>query len=290
MKIKNEFVQIKIGEKVLNFNNLILNNYFKEIIKEHESSEITNWIFPRLTKCYLKFDTKMSATENTVFSASDFDIYLTDANIYEEHTLNKNIITYQYRQYRYGSKLSEFVGKKITALAFSTLRDSFCAFLDVSDYGIFIENNEDFSVVRRDIIETNGFLTSNKNDIDYPIHLSPIGFPKFLSSDYQPPTGWSVWNYAFSHLTNYGFGNSKSEILEEHELIKDNISYTDNSIIFNNLENNSNYKYIFFKFKIYHRLQKGTEMTPLDSDYWYILSMPIETNGIFNYAIKYERG
>ena len=77
MKIKNELITIKIGKKIYEFNNLILNEYLKRfVIAQLDPSQIkSNLIKRQLCYCLLKFDTPFQGlNSNTTLKNTDFDV------------------------------------------------------------------------------------------------------------------------------------------------------------------------------------------------------------------------
>ena len=312
MKIINNNVTVKMGEKIYNFHNLILNTYIKRMVISQQSDDITKWTPPTLSKCFVKFDKSLNFDIMSVLTQDDFDIYLGVTSTIEKKSTGGSIINYQY-SLPTTDNWNNYIGKKIMALGFADLNNNFYACLDCSNYSLTIKQNEDISIARTDTFRTDAYFNSNNSNINYPVHLSIRGIPAFISTgteDYP-----LVGKYAYAHLKSVGLGRNRNNISKEIQINEDNVTYTDNSIIFNDLANGqiveglyypfSNkypsssrypiktgelYSYIFFKFEIYHLLSDfaGNNISQ-DSGYYYTLSVPINESGTFDYSIKYER-
>ena len=312
MKIINNNVTVKMGEKIYNFHNLILNTYIKRMVISQQSDDITKWTPPTLSKCFVKFDKNLNFDIMSVLTQDDFDIYLGVTSTIEKKSTGGSIINYQY-SLPTTDNWNNYIGKKIMALGFADLNNNFYACLDCSNYSLTIKQNEDISIARTDTFRTDAYFNSNNSNINYPVHLSIRGIPAFISTgtDDFPLVG----RYAYAHLKSVGLGRNRNNMSKEIQINEDNVTYTDDSIIFNDLANgkiieglyypasnkypNSNkypiktgelYSYIFFKFEIYHLLSDfaGNNISQ-DSGYYYTLSVPINESGTFDYSIKYER-
>lgn len=79
MKIKNDVVSLKIGDKQYDFNNLIFDEYLKRFVKSQlEKTEINNLKYSKkLEYCLLKFDTPLKDVSNSsIIYNQEFDIVL----------------------------------------------------------------------------------------------------------------------------------------------------------------------------------------------------------------------
>lgn len=316
MIINNEKVVIKIGKKKLDFHNLILDNYLKKMVNSQKSDIPTNWKAPIISNCYIKFDRKLNFDKTSILSADDFDIALNLIN-YSEKKGNAGVTV----NYQYGLEDGtwiNYIDKKITCLGFSCDNDNFLACLDTSEYSLTIKQNEDVTISRTDTFKTDAYFNSNNSLVNYPVHLSVDGIDAFINEDFlnNYNKDYYISKNSFGHLFSVGLGTNKNLMSKEIQINKDNVIYTDNSIIFKNLANgeilegllypgfkipNSTnypiktgdlYSYIFFKFKIYNLLFNKNDYTDnfaQDTGFWYTLSVPIKENGEFNYSIKYER-
>lgn len=197
-----------------------------------------------------------------------------------------------------------------------------CAILDTSNYNMYLQQNQDFSITRRDIITTDAlFYSSNKNKIPGPVHLAPYGVPQII---YQPniyrETGvWQSFNdRGYGILYSIGL-SSYPDYIDKEFIIGEDIQVENNGIELNinGLENyltkdsplfcskniyastnlypvKTNYKYVIFKYKVYQEVHSGTYddviSTSTDTGYYYYQAIPISKFGKSNLKIKYERG
>lgn len=312
MRISNDRITIKMGKKKYDFQNLILDSYLKKMVESQQTDDITKWCPPTLSRCFVKFDTKLDFNKSSILKESDFDIFLGVTSIIENTSNGGTNVNYQYSLSNTDT-WKNYVNRKITTLGFADLSNNFYACLDCSNYSLTIKQNEDISIARTDTFKTDSNFYSNNSTINYPVHLSIRGIPSFITQgteDYP-----QVGKYAYAHLSSIGLGTNKNSIKKEIQLNSDNTTYTDNSIIFKELANgkvvegllypnsiiqpsstkfptktDDLYTYLFFKFKIFHILSNFMgEYIAQDSGYWYTLSVPIYENGVFNYSIKYER-
>ena len=322
MKIKNDLVRIKVGKKKYDFHNLILNEYLRRFAlgqtdKENATSRNVYQIRD-LSYILLKFDTPISGlNENSELSNYDFDICIINRAKYSQNLSEKNVIV----QYSYEFKendsvldeniasqggdsstvikhLKEFYGRKIMAIGFTGhwwYKDPtpVCAVLDTSNYNIYLEENQEFSVTRRDIITTDAeFYTNNENKVKGPAHLSPLGLPQII---YQPDihkieknddgtesdSTYSFYDYGKGVLESVGLSQNPNYIEKEYEIGKDVQAINNgteieiNGIINDEKEEGSiypssdlfpseslypeecNYKYIIFKYVIYQYVATG---------------------------------
>ena len=200
MKIKNDLVRIKVGKKKYDFHNLILNEYLRRFALGQIDKE--NTLKGKLTQSrelnyiLLKLDTSLEITESSELHYNDFDIcIINQAKHFQDLSENQITIQYDYKtkdntfvvdisvssqatETTSGSIkfLNNFYGKKITAIGFSSgwapwANYSICAVLDTSNYNIYLEENQEFSVTRRDIITTDAeFYSNDKDKVPAPVH------------------------------------------------------------------------------------------------------------------------
>ena len=234
MKILNNNVSIKIGTKTYDFHNLILDTYLKKMVTSQQSNDITKWCPPTLSKCFIKFDRILEFDKKSILSENDFDIFLGVTSTIEKTSTGGSIVNYQYSLSQ-TDEWNNYIGKKITALGFTDLSNNFYACLDCSNYSLTIKQNEDISIARTDTFKTDAYFNSNNSSINYPVHLSIRGIPAFISSgtDDYPLIG----KYAYAHLKSVGLGTNRNNMSKEIQINENNVTYTDDSIIFNDLAN-----------------------------------------------------
>lgn len=346
MKIKNELVSIKIGNKHYDFNNLILDEYLSKFVKAQLDKEKLNSISynKRLYYCLLKFDTPFENLKGNVkLNNDDFDICLvggatcnqiiSENKIMVEYTYDTGFVVWDYeKDTATNNYISNYYGKKITAIGFNSywVNDSdfswkvpVCAVLDTSNYNIYLQQNQELSITRRDIITTDAlFYTNDKNKIPGPVHLAPCGVPQII---YQPNiynnegNSWHFFNDpGYGILYSVGL-SSYADYIDKEFIIGQDVQAVQNGteLIINGIENylstdsplfcseniysntslypvKTNYKYIIFKYKVWQLVHSGTYdnvvETPTDTGYYYYQAIPISKFGKSNLKIKYERG
>lgn len=338
MKIKNELVSIKNGDNYYDFNNLILDEYLNKFVKSQlDESKLNYESYNRkLEYCLLKFDTPIENLKaNTKLRNYDFDICLLE-NQSPKQNINENIITIEYS---YGSEfindyndnmnisIKKYCGKKITAIGFITdymieTKEYVCSILDTSNYNIYIQENQELCINRKDIITTDAiFYSNNKDKVPGPVHLAPFGVPQIIHQNIIYGENGSYWAFndnAYGILYSVGLSSYSDYIDKEFVISKDiqleinnleikinglkNYLSTDSSIFpssdiypgLNVYPIKSNYKYIIFKYKIWQIVHSGTFdnilETSTDTGYYYYQAIPINKFGKSNLTIKYERG
>lgn len=210
MKIKNESVTIKIGNKQRTFQNLILNDYI-----DLYADSFLSFKDKFLAYCFIKLDTMQEIDEEA--TEMEYDIvlenYLRDfEEIFTENTI---INKYNYKNI-VQNKIGDLKGHKITGLGFGlwdTETDNYklFAFLDVSNYNIVIQDNQDVSVSRIDKVTSDLKFYCDDNSIKYPLHLTTKGKVETKANDYDT---------VFPKLYSIGLGTLYNQI-EKEILIED---------------------------------------------------------------------
>lgn len=291
MKVKNEYIKIKTGEKKYDFHNLILDTYLTKFITKQLNIESD--IYNSLDHCLVKFDTPFTnITEESQIQCRDFDICLIPPKVWEQEEGAKQIsITYKYintemiLDYETGQGItdfSKFYGKKITAIGFSYSFNPVKyvdAILDTNNYDIYFLKNQPLEVVRKDTISTDADFVSNSKLIKSPTHLLPKGCEQII---YQPPIEYdgtvsSFYDrgrgiiYSIAFTTSYP--NINSELKDELIIGQDiQVNYNKNVLTLSPLINTKeltlapsknlaprsnlcprpeNYKYCIIKYKIF---------------------------------------
>lgn len=198
MKVKNEFIKIKSGSKEYELRNMILDEYLNRFCKRQlEIEKHNNYaVNTKLVGVFLKFDTPIGdISYDSKIDVNDiFDISFVSSHTNTTQTISENSIVIQYniqqklnesvydlKNMSNYSELKDYIGKKITAIGFASFFASYgtvtintCAILDTSNYNIYVQDNQVLSIVRRDIISTDGiFNTNSKEYVPGPIHLAP---------------------------------------------------------------------------------------------------------------------
>ena len=347
MKVKNDLIRLKIGDKHYDFNNLILDEYLKRFVLSQLTFNSLNTYksMKQLKYCMLKFDTPIENLSNSSkLKNQDFDVCFVGGCTYNQNiSENKITIEYNYNTnniYDYlkdttsDNYISDYYGKKITAIGFnvgwapymedvSNSKNFVCAVLDTSNYNIYLQENQELSITRRDVIETDTiFYSSNKNKVPGPAHLMPYGVPQII---YQPNIynderdGWYTFDDpGYGILYSVGL-SSYTDYIDKELIIGQDIQVEQNGTELNikGIENylstdsslfcdknlypgsyiypiKTNYKYLILKYKVWQEVHSGTHdnliSTPTDTGYYYYQAIPIEKIGKTNLKIKYERG
>ena len=339
MKIKNNVVSLKIGEKQYDFNNLIFDEYLEKFV----ASQLTeNRIILRpevllLSHCLLKFDTPFSnLSSSSQLNEEDFSIRL--GNMTYTQTINESQVSILYNYYTndiydfekqiggYHTKIQNYYGRKITAIGFVTgyYDSKVCAILDTSNYNIYLQENQELSITRRDIITTDTLFYSNDLvKIPGPAHLAPGGVPQLIKSNIYHSEGnqpyyFNIVDNGYGILYSVGLSSYIDYIDKEFVIGEDiQVEQNGNELNIKDIENylsldnslycsnelfcssnlypaKTNYKYVILKYKVWQMVRYGTsdavgeELT--DTGYYYHQAIPINKFGKNNLIIKYERG
>lgn len=342
MKIKNEQVILRIGNKKYEFQNLILDEYLKRFARRQQDKDKLNLLKNKteLNCCLLKFDTPIeSLSETSQLVNEDFDICI-DISTFTQQISQKQVsIVYNYDSnfimydYNKSGKLDikDYYGRQITAIGFNStyLRNSIaeevyvCAVLDTSNYNIYLQEKQEISITRKDIIETDAIFSSNdKSKIPGPVHLAPFGVPQLI---YQP----NIYNNEGNSWHSYkdaGYGilysvglSSYSDYIDKEFIIGEDVFVENNGteITIKGIENylnldnpvfsdeslypsdsiypiKANYKYIILKYKVWQNVHSGdfdnVITTTTDTGCFYYMAIPINKFGKSDLTIKYERG
>nr|DAE60862.1 MAG TPA: hypothetical protein [Caudoviricetes sp.] len=202
MKIRNELVSIKMGKKKYDFNNLILDEYLKRLTKAQLDEKDVNLLTADTRACYclIKFDKVFEdLSAESEIQNTDFDICLMGSTIANQDISEQNITTeylyasdliWDYSKQSADAQISDYYGKKIAAIGFNSWwargKVLVMAVLDVSNYNIYLQENQELSVTRKDIITTDALFYSNdKTKIPGPVHLAPYrGATNNISIEY----------------------------------------------------------------------------------------------------------
>lgn len=297
MKVKNELISIRIGNKQYEFNNLILDEYLKRFAKAQikynkESNGInstnesvvdyenkTNLL---LSYCLIKFDESISCNESTDLKNSDFDLVTVIAGKNIQDISEKRIsIQYSYdlkSLFNYKTlefeNINKYYGKKITAIGFNTTKNidddcSICAILDTSNYNIYIQKNQSIAITRKDIIQSDAIFTCNFEKYKGPIHLAP------LKENYNINSNKEWWLDTKNQKTRKAFLasvglSSYADYIDKEFVIGNDIEIENNNaeIVIKGLKNYSvNNSLIFANEDLYTNI----DVYPIKSRYKYII-------------------
>lgn len=356
MKIKNDLIRIEIGKKKYDFHNLILDEYLKRFVSSqinpnvHEDEEDGK----KLNLCLIKFDGILTDAQGDPIQ-NNSEIYNQDFNLailYDKvsQTINENQIV---TQYTYSNRamfdfnlnqqvysLADYYNRNITAIGFNYTEEiigkltdttilsinpwnEVCAVLDTSKQNIYLQENQDFSITRRDILTTDGiFYSRDKTKVPGPIHLAPSGGEQII---YQPKLVIPEWgtreayNNTYALLYSIGF-SSYPDYIDKELIIGTDVETENNGteLLIKGIEEyitkdtplfpseqiypstnlypiKTNYKYIILKYKVYQVVQSVNDVgdiikTKTDTGYYYYQAIEMHKFGKLNLKIKYERG
>lgn len=345
MKISNENIEIKIGAKKYEFKNLILDEYLRRFAKRQISENEMDYTVndTKLKYCLIKFDKQFKdITPEMNINNSDFDIcFIWDTFCSQEISESQIMIQYTYtpgfiwdynKNAGNSNGITDYYGKKITAIGFNSywandvnlsFKVPVCAILDISNYNIYLQERQDISITRRDIITTDALFYSNdKNKVPGPVHLAPYGVPQIIeqANIYNDSRdSWRIFNdFGYGILYSVGLSSYKDYIDKEFVIGKDiqlelngtelkindlknymsanNLKYPSNDVFANDnmYPLKTNYKYIIFKYKVWQRVHSGSfdniKSVATDTGYYYYQAIPIKKFGKINLRIRYERG
>lgn len=314
MKIKNEYVQVRIGNKTYTKRNMILDKFIKRVFnaqidKSHLTAEIIN--------CYLKLDTPIGdISYDSDIPLSTFDITFWGGtaktstgidNFGKMSQLTNNSVKiiynfdgrpfYEYNNdyYSYNS-FNMFNGRKITAIGFGYAGHVF-AVVDTNDMDIYIDRNENISITRVDLYKSDGIVKG----FDYPLHL--VNDLAHYQDNFDERIN--------AQLYSVGFGN-KLGLVEEEYLINDVLEERGDTYVILNVNRNKeighypseelitgfhpirdNTKYLIFKYRLYKIIKTIVEEqvveTYEDLDEYYTMSILNEDYGNLNIKLEIER-
>lgn len=292
MKIKN-FINLKIGNKSIDFHNLILDEYLERFVKTQLDINVSIKApnLKKLRTLYIKFDTPLSFDATSKINPFEsFDIALPLdlddflQNISDKAITAKYIYSAKERVYNLSTRqyesISNYYGRNITALGFNALFAVLrlggytCSILNTSNYNISFEENQDFVLTRRDTISTDADFWSNDSRIKGPIHLSVDGGPSLLYQDplFTEHDGGSVSSVVpqptYAQLYSVGFSSYK-DYMDKEYVIGQEIEAVNNgtSISLSGLENILSNELIYPN----EQLHPSNSIYPLKANYKYVI-------------------
>ena len=308
MKIKNEEVSIKVGNKEHKFTNMILNNYLDLF-----ADNFIEFKDKGLPYCLISF-TKTNYNIDEDSTSMQYDLIL-QLNLDEETEIltERSVINkYCYTQEQAGgATIQDFVGSTVKSIGFANynydINDyEIYAYLDVTRYNIIIQENQPFVVSRTDKIESDMQFWASSNLIKGPIHLTKRGMLNVLGYDYNRiiPKLYSIGlgvlpytlnkEYLAEELTiqKTGLGtieiNNQIETGYTKDLFFSNDLYMNDSLVLKK----PNYPFLIYKFKLYEETFPNPEEAAVyvDTNKYYVQYQEIKKYGDINLKIKYERG
>lgn len=312
MRVRNDYVQIKLGNKMWTHQNIILDEYLKRLFNS-QIDEVHDDCY--IAYCFIKFDTGLNVDYDSTIYPSQFDLKLRNAQ-YEGNFLKKVNLTnnsvkinYTFDQnsaYIIGNHwggtelLNNFINRKIVGIGFGVDSSSpIFAYLDTSNMNIVVNAGEYITITRVDTITSDGIC----DGIEYPLHL--VNDLAFRNTSTVVIGGQTYLKYTKAKLYSVGFGNTKG-IMEEEYIVNNNIikDRTNNSITFNINRNKNigiypsnnlntgfipikdNSKYIIFRYKLYEIAETGDTF---NLNEYYTMSALNEDFGDLDIKLKIER-
>lgn len=311
MKIENEEISIRIGNKIKTFKNLILNSYLDLFADSFLDFKEKN-----LPYCLVNFTkNNVGINENSTNMQYDTILEADFASNIEVLTGSNIINKYFYKDPAAGMDyLEDFKGQAIKELGFANWDNTkqdyvLYAFLDVSKYEITIQENEPIIISRVDKISSDMQFWANNPKLKAPYHLTGRGLIEIVGMEYQT---------TISKLYSVGFGVLpysfiKEYLAEDLTIQKGTTGIINISEDFYNLKNNDLYpsddlypkedlypqtptaNLLIYKFKMYKKVYPNPESDDYeleDTGMYYSQFRKFEKSeyGKFNLSIKYERG
>lgn len=307
MKIENKEIGIKIGDKELKFTNMILNSYLDLF-----ADSFIGFKNKDLPYCLLNFiQMNDEITEDS--TEMNYDLILeADFNKNIEVLSSTSIVNkYYYRNPQVGQEWSDFVGYKIKEIGFANYdytlnKYVIYAYLNVSNYEIYVQDDQPIIISRIDKITSDMNLWANSSEIKAPYHLSMRGMLNYEGMEYfrTIPKLYSIGFGVLPYTLNKEYLVDDLTIQRENKGIvkiqdvleaqyRPNTKYFNTDIYFDNnwYFEEPTYNYMIYKFKMYKETYPNPEEDPvwLDTGLFYTQYKKIEKSGNLNLSIKYER-
>ena len=328
MIVKNEYIKIK-ADKEITITNYIYDKYLEFVAKAQYDKSYMDF---SMIRCYLKFNTafddvgeKETTDFDMTFPFSNRNITTSENTVEANYTFTPTENTaYDPNTYEYFENFDDIIGKKITAIGFSTVvnyNEYIVACVDTSNYSTYFVENISFQ--RKDIFTSD---TTVKDGT--PINLTPFSNKTIVEDSGHGYTSY----YCYPVLYSIGLGTRRGEMEEEYIIGEDVdvIVEGDTSFGFNlrkGLETNkypsmtiytgsnlyplplkvnkelyphnklytgsgivpllSDYKYIMYKYRYYY--YNYFMDSYIDLDEYFITNLPNDTKGLFEIVTKIER-
>lgn len=217
MKIQNKYIKIKNGDREIELHNTILKTYL--FLLWQMQFVDASFVDSEFVQVYFKFDDEMIVDFESQFEPSDFDANFLKKYVTKTYTGNVATVDYIFDiDKRF---LSMWYGHKITAIGFGTLY-GIGAVVDTSKYDIYLYDNAELQIFRRDTYITDGLFSSN-DGIKGLYHIMQNGDYKWQNNNSKYVGEWGI-------LKSIGLGVSKGVMLEEYN-IKNPFEYPDEDVI-----------------------------------------------------------
>lgn len=343
MKIKNDEIIIKNGKRTYELKNTILNNYLTRfVLRQMNTNYNTADKQTAINVCLLKFETPIQFDETSEITNNMFDLgtlYVPElasetnvnatqiisgvtAQIKYDFIFSPQQLYTDYNIGRDGYFLSDYYNKKVTAIGFSGSgenQDKVLAIIDVSNYNIYLQENEVLTVTRKDTVKSDSLFWSNDNEkVPGAFHLAPFGGEQVINQPTIYNSNRSAWHsfydYAYGIIHSVGVSNRIDKIEKEYVIGTDiQMEQDGGNLLIKNIQNNSSvartflsrflpfyptrsdYKYYIIKYKVWQKVHSGTYNNVIETNtetkYFYHVAVPINgRTGNIDLKISYERG
>lgn len=334
-KIKNLYVVLKIGNREYKFKNLILDKMLCSYANSLDPNLKIEFVQTALERCVISFNPITDIMYDRIFQENEFDIMLSltrQNTIINSNKINATSVFASEGGYITDistgkvSKLLNYAEKKICVLGFrnssTELNDYISAVLDVSNYDIYIQEGEEITITRVDVISTDAIFTNISNQDVYenlkgPVHLCPNRsceglLPETILTSSDGKTQQKIKRDAEARLISYGLSNTPNNIDLEYDIegnyeIKGNVFSIKNiwspkglylskdlypmEDLYPDIES---FKYLVLKFKLFQKVAEGAygDFTEVDTytGAQYLQAITLVKRGSVDLNIKYERG
>jgi len=179
LKVKNKYIKIKNGEKEIELHNLILQKYL-----DYYATSTLSVTDKELDVCMINCTVVEEITPD--MTEMHYDFFLNEKNQYNNDDVKSpNLITTQYLySSNYIEQIQPYVGQKILSIGFGQFivepspegeyeEIELYAIVDVSNYNLYVQDNQEFMIQRVDEIITD--LDFSSDTETFPVNLSPRG-------------------------------------------------------------------------------------------------------------------
>lgn len=313
MKIENKFIKISNGKKNFKLKNHI-QDWYISAYAQRQYNLSGDFADLRLNTLLIKFDEPLYSPAY----GEGYDVQL-DGTINQEYSDNYVKTDYYYRTsdlHNIDVDLSQWYGHKIYTLGFgkkgSGTGIGIGAYLDVSDYDIYLTEDGFLDVIREDLMSSdaicNGIpyhlapLLDNKTGVIYSVGLGTlrdrIDEEYIVGEDVEiePLTGEGEFGFQFTFGKTTDFTQYPQDslfpltnnfptpfIVRDLEIDPLEDLYPSSDIY----PMITNYKYVIYKYRVHQYTSPTSDATPTDE--YYLMAYPYTRRGIIKINTKYER-
>lgn len=307
MKVSNEFVRIRTGNKEKIFRNLILNNYLKLY-----ADSFLEFKDKTLNACLINFTHDNKITEESTSMKYDLVIIADSRDIFQKNSPTQITTEYYYRRQISGEDIyisdnyKKWFGSNIKDIGFAhydygTQEYILYAYLDVSAYNVVLQENQPLAVVRQDKVTSDYDFWSNSPRVNAPFHLSTDGFKDIVGFEAT---------YYYPKLYSIGFGELPYSLQKEYKVDELDITQNNNIIVIDGVQGNylsdtlymspdilmsedlfmqeATWRYLVYTFHLWKRENPESD-NYIDSGLNYAQFIELRQHGKLDLSIKYER-